>query len=299
MSGSPHGAAPPPLVEPLWRRAPNRLVNFIDLMQGYYNLANLLDILSGATQLAFSARNREPLDEDDIRSVLKLCELVLTFSERAGFTASGATAERMKRLIEGAAQTKISHEDYLKFLEDLDSRLHDEAGALLFLQLTKSEADCFRNPRLGWESILDRFPAAVSEVEEARKCFALSRYPAAVFHTLQVVEFGLIELGTFLNTTDPNSGWTAVSRALEKVVKKTREERTPFENVNFPFLEQLNTTVKVLKDAWRNKISHAQGRLVLLPGEFNSQVAEEIIFATRALMRRLAEGLPQRQEGAE
>ena len=61
---------------------------------------------------------------------------------------------------------------------------------------------------------------------------------------------------------------------------------------NFPFIEQMQGTVTALRNAWRNKISHAHGKLVLMTSEFAPDVAEEIIMATRAFMRRLATELP-------
>jgi hypothetical protein len=54
--------------------------------------------------------------------------------------------------------------------------------------------------------------------------------------------------------------------------------------------------VEALKNAWRNKISHAHGKLIVMTGEeFHPDVAEEILTATRAFMRRLAEGLPAKE----
>jgi hypothetical protein len=75
-------------------------------------------------------------------------------------------------------------------------------------------------------------------------------------------------------------------------VDKKYNERNDFEKQNFPFLEQVQGTVEALKNAWRNKISHAQGKLILLTTDFTPEIAEEIILATRAFMRRLGEGLP-------
>lgn len=113
-----------------------------------------------------------------------------------------------------------------------------------------------------------------------------------MFHSLQAVETGLIELGVFLKVKDPKSGWTAISIALQTTVKKPHKERTRFEKTNAAFLEQVHGTVEGLKNAWRNKINHAQGRLVLMTKEFSPEVAEEILMASRAFLRRLAEGLP-------
>jgi hypothetical protein len=67
----------------------------------------------------------------------------------------------------------------------------------------------------------------------------LSRYAAAVFHSVQVVEVGLIALGEFIGVNDPHSGWTAVSTALDKVIAKKHQDRTALERDNFVFLEQV------------------------------------------------------------
>jgi hypothetical protein len=75
-------------------------------------------------------------------------------------------------------------------------------------------------------------------------------------------------------------------------LKKRYDDRTQFEQQNFAFLEQIYGTVEALKNAWRNKIGHAQGRLILMSKEFNPDIAEEILVASRASMRRLADGLP-------
>jgi hypothetical protein len=123
--------------------------------------------------------------------------------------------------------------------------------------------------------------------------FCILPFAASVFHNCQVVEIGLIELGSFISVSDPKSGWSAVAKALDKIVnRKTHLERTPFERQHFEFLEQLQGTVEALKNAWRNKISHAQGKLTLLTRDFTPEIAEEISFASRAFMRRLADGLP-------
>jgi hypothetical protein len=91
---------------------------------------------------------------------------------------------------------------------------------------------------------------------------------------------------------DPKSGWTAVSNELSKIVKKKYADLTQFEQQNFAFLEQIQGTVEALKNAWRNKIGHVQGRLTLMGKDFTPEIAEEILFASRAFMRRLADGLP-------
>jgi hypothetical protein len=192
--------------------------------------------------------------------------------------------------------------DLIKLSEEINGRLIDETSGRAFFALTPREVDIHRHPRKGWEKAIERFPLIVDDVEEASKCFALSRYPAAIFHSLQIVEAALIELGIFLKVKDPTSGWTAVSGALAKVMKKERKDLSRFEKRNRAFLEQVHGTVEGLKNAWRNKISHIDGRLILITKDFSPEIAEEILFATRAFVRRLAEGLPTtklKKSGAE
>ena len=102
----------------------------------------------------------------------------------------------------------------------------------------------------------------------------------------------MIALGNFLSVKDPKPGWTATANELEKIVKKRFNELTPFESQHIETLRQIHATVGALQDAWRNKISHARGRLVVMTADFSPKVAEEILISTRGFMRRLATNLP-------
>jgi hypothetical protein len=207
----------------------------------------------------------------------------------AGLKASAISARKLK---EAAAKIPTDTAGARELINELLGRLVDEMMATTFFSISDSDAEYFREPRKGWEAIIDRFPNTVSDIEESRKCFALSRYPAAVFHSLQVIEAGLIELGTFISVADPKSGFSAVEKKLTAILATERAKLTDFEKQNFDFLEQIQGTVAALKNAWRNKISHVQGRLALMTTDFSPEIAEEILFATRAFMRRLMEGLP-------
>jgi len=114
-----------------------------------------------------------------------------------------------------------------------------------------------------------------------------------VFHCIQVIEHGLLHLGKFLGVSDPHSGWSAVASKLKKIVDTEYTRKTDFEKRHAAFIEQMQGTVEALKNAWRNKISHAHGKLTLLGADLTPDIAEEIMTASRAFMRRLAEELPK------
>jgi hypothetical protein len=203
--------------------------------------------------------------------------------------ASLATIERLQKLI---SEPTSRYREYGELAQELQGRLEDEMKLRYCWALSLKESETYNQWWKGWESIIIRFPDTLSDVEEAQKCFAFSRYPASVFHSIQVIEAGLIELGTFIKVADPKSGWTAVANELKKIVSKRREDLTDFEKQQFQFLEQTQGTVEALKNAWRNKVNHVQGKIILMTGEFSPEVAEEILFASRAFMRGLTTGLP-------
>jgi Skp family chaperone for outer membrane proteins len=207
--------------------------------------------------------------------------------------ASLATIKRVQALL---SQPNCEYREYAELCQELHGRIEDEMKYRSCWALTLKEGEIYRSWSKGWEHILVRFPDTRNDIEEAQKCFALARYPASVFHSIQVIEVGLIDLGTFIGVADPKSGWTAVANELKKIVSKRHAELTDLEKQHFQFLEQIQGTVEALKNAWRNKVSHVQGKIVLMTREFNPEVAEEILLATRAFMRGLDSGLPITEE---
>lgn len=191
-----------------------------------------------------------------------------------------------------AMRESLNNNLFSRYLLDLRSRLVDELSTKLFFQLPHSRKELFEKPCAKWESVIARWPETILDIEEAGKCFALSRYAASVFHCVQIIEHGLLRLGNFLGVHDPHSGWTAVAGKLRKIVETDYDKKTDFEKQNSAFIEQMQGTVEALKNAWRNKISHAHGKLVLMGADFTPDVAEEIMTASRAFMRRLSEELP-------
>jgi hypothetical protein len=208
----------------------------------------------------------------------------------------GSTAS-VKKMRHELAKPDSLRSDITPFEIELGGRLYDEMLGRALWSLSLKETEYYKNPRKGWEKIIEHFPDTVMDIEEASKCFAFSRYAAAIFHSVQVVEIGLIELGKLIDVTDPMSGWTATTNRLHGIIKKGHEARTSFERQHFSFLEQMHGTIEGLKNAWRNKISHAHGKLTLLTADFSPDIAEEILFATRAFMRRLATDAPVVSEG--
>jgi hypothetical protein len=205
-----------------------------------------------------------------------------------------STAQKCSRIMERCDGSQpITYREGVALMNELRERLEDDLHSRVFLNLTPNEAEIYQKPfDDGWSGITNRFKAATGDVEEMRKCFALGRYPASVFHSMQVIEHSLIELGACLGVKDHKPGWNATTRELARIVSTSHDKRTDWERKHFLFIEQMNAVTQSLMTAWRHKIDHAAGRLTLLSGDFNADIAADIISATRAFMRRLSTELP-------
>lgn len=208
-----------------------------------------------------------------------------------GLPNSAAKCDRIMEKCDGSE--RVTYREGIALLKDLRERIEDEFRVKVFLTLTVKEAELYAFPIKGWESVIDRFGDSVRDIEEMGKCLALSRYPAAVFHSMQVIEHGVIALGTWLDVGDRKTGWNATTKELQRIVKTEPKQRSGWEVKHFQFIEQMNAVCYALMTAWRHKIDHAAGRLVLLPGDFAPEIAEDIVGASRTFMRRLAAELPK------
>jgi hypothetical protein len=177
-------------------------------------------------------------------------------------------------------------------LERIRQSFTAELQTKLFFQVASNRKKWFERPTADWEKVIERFPDTVGEIEEMGKCFALSRYGAAVFHSLLVVEVGLIALGKVIGVGDPKTGWDATTRKLSELVQGGHAKYPASLTVDFSICEQINQKVQTMKHAWRNKVNHVAGKLVVMRSDFAPDIAEEIIIATRGFMRTLATEIP-------
>jgi hypothetical protein len=170
--------------------------------------------------------------------------------------------------------------------------LPDELRGKAVLILSRAEAEHYSAPRSRWEEVIARFGGTVIDIEEMSKCYAFGRYAASIYHSLQIVEIGLIDLGKIIGAKDHQTGWNATTTQLQKIKSTKYPDRTQFQQSHSGFLEQIAALIEHMKYAWRNKVSHAEGKLTLMTSDFSAEVAMEIIIASRAFMRRLATEAP-------
>ncbi|HEV2483928.1 MAG TPA: hypothetical protein VGT08_00170 [Terracidiphilus sp.] len=177
-------------------------------------------------------------------------------------------------------------------LRELRRRFEDDFKPTFFLQLTAKEAEQFQNPlKDDWESIGSRFSKVRFNIEESMKCFALQRYAAAVFHILQVTEYGVIKVADLLEVSEDKPGWGSLQR-LADLISVPHQKRTELAKKHSKLLEGVVPLAMIFKNSWRHKLDHVDNQIVWHETDFSPTAAEEIIMAARAFMRKLALELP-------
>jgi hypothetical protein len=187
-------------------------------------------------------------------------------------------------------ESELKPQHLIAYSVEIYDRFRDELAERRFYSLTPRDATWFEDPLKGWESVIDRFGCSF-DVEEARKCIALERYTAAVFHLMKVVEAAVLELQIFLKDKDVKANFGAVVTKLEDMTQKQRFEHIKDDLKPYlPVIRDVLTQLHAVKDSWRNKVSHVD---VLVPADtFTEELARGVHDATLLLMKKLAAGLP-------
>jgi hypothetical protein len=191
---------------------------------------------------------------------------------------SGARGDNWREVVSGA----VAAAGWL-----VRSELEEE----LFLHVAPVAAEYYRFPLRGWEAVSDRFLCHF-DVEEAGKCFAVGRYTASVFHLMRVTESAVLGLQIFLAAPDVKAHFGSVLNKIEHLLQKTKFEALPTHvKQHHGFLSAVLPQLHAVKDSWRNKVSHVDGKI--LPSDtFTEEMAAGVYGATKLLMQKLEEGLP-------
>jgi hypothetical protein len=186
----------------------------------------------------------------------------------------------------------VSYSDMTSMLRELRERLEDDLHSTVFLNLSQQESGLYENPETDWGDVGKRFPKVRHDIEECSKCFALERYAAAVFHAMLIAEFGIIQVSDVFSATGDRPGWGALER-LQRINDKKWPDKTPIEQQHAKFLETLLPLAFSMKNSWRHKMDHVANKIIWIDTTFDPDFAKDIISATSAFMRRLANDLPR------
>ncbi len=268
------------------------MVTLYDLLKFETNLflqlSNLLREMETLYKISLGAGMRVP--DADRQRVNQCVAMLHVPCKYHGLVASRKKCKRILDQIE--RNSDITGDELYPSLRELRERIEDELSEQFFLNLEYKEAHLYTNPVEGWEAVCSRFPEMLYNVQECSKCFALERYGAAVFHVLQVAEYGVIQVADLFGLSGDKPGWGSLKK-LSDLINDPYPKRTPDAQKHSKLLEHVIPLTIAMNDAWRHKLDHVDNQIVWVDTDFSPSVAEEIISATRAFMRKLASELPE------
>ena len=147
-------------------------------------------------------------------------------------------------------------------IADIESRLHDELGLVRLFVLEPNLSNYLLvGADLVGETVADRLPSALFDMEEAAKCLVLSRPTASAFHSMRALEVAIRALASFLQIPDPTKpaerNWGVVLKAIKEKIDAKYPANKRLPDTDGAQLEALYTTLDAVKNPWRNATMHA------------------------------------------
>ncbi len=286
-------------VRPLWELLRHRALTWWDMEEALGGL--LHQALEAVSQLECEISKLRPsgdavfsqesiLTMDQRRVVANRVDFVREVLYRFGLLISAEAVSELHLWVQ-LNQGPVSKDAVLGRIQEVQRAIRREMNGVLLLVISPELKRLYMEPTKDWEDAVKRWPKITIDLDEMNRCFACERYAGAIFHALLVAEFGLIQVCDLLQCSGDRPGWGCLDR-LQRIRDKAPKDRTDLESRHSKFLEDTIPLLQAVKDSWRHKISHVDNRLVWLDTDFSPQVAQEIILATRGLMRRLAHDLP-------
>jgi hypothetical protein len=238
------------------------------------------EILSGLSMVATagSSKTLGPSNHqyvlDNFRKIKNLCGPV-------GLSLSVKHADRVMSNHKAA----ITYAQLKEAVTQLQDRIRDELDTVYFLHVPFEKAKVYYRSHPFGEAVTNKFPKAITDIQEASKCLAVARYTACVFHLMRVMEIGVQYLGKKLKLSDTHEKeWQAILNSVNGAIKKMGTPTTPLtsrQKTARNKYSQAAVYLENVKNAWRNNVMHPKA-------SYTPEEAEEVFQTVKSYMQHLA-----------
>ncbi len=228
----------------------------------------------------------------------KICKKIrrdlLTVQEALEVLGARVTNIRLTNLVARLDNERfpITNRIFTEGVGEVHSRLKDEMSLATVFVLEEAKAQFYEppNPLFGPE-VETKFTAATFEIDEAAKCFALSRSTASVFHLMRAMEVGIHAVRACLGIASPakdwERNWGSILQKIEAEIA-ARNSASPrrWNGGDKEFFESVYASLDAVRVAWRNTTMHVENK-------YTDDEAEHIFGAVHGFMRKLASRLDE------
>ena len=207
--------------------------------------------------------------------------LLREFYPQLNMIGANMAMRSLSRLVGVIEQrSEITNEQLTDLAKDFELRVRDEFEIVRVFVIEPNRRQFYEpeDPLFG-KDVLERYPTAYYEIEEAGKCLALGRSTACVFHLMRVLEIGIATVAKALGIPDPSKPAEKNWGAVLKKIKGAIEEKSVAPQKSF--FEEVHASLDSVRNPWRNATMHVEN-------VYTEEGAENIYHAVRAFMMKIA-----------
>lgn len=266
---------------PPWVEHPYSLVSLYYMIHVYADkfvraiaiVAEMSAAIKGAKAAGFRVECPDDVQHQLTASLTQLCGQL----EEINLTMSHKTASRLL-----AAMVDRNVNEYGSLMDELQHRLIDELDSVTMLVVPSNRKAYYDSAEaIFGDDVMAKFPSAAREAEEARKCYALGRNTACVFHLMRILELGLNCLAQALHVSFDRRNWEHIINDIEKKIQSIGPADGATWKNEEQFYSEAAVQFRYLKNAWRNHVMHIRD-------SHDEDSAMEIMNHVRGLTRHLA-----------
>jgi hypothetical protein len=170
--------------------------------------------------------------------------------------------------------------------------INDELSLAMLFSVKPEHAKFYDPPTsLFGQEVANKFPSTLNEIDEAGKCFALSRYTACVFHLMRILEIGIESVRKSLGIPDPvkdaDRNWGAILRKLNDELRRRNAPPPQWPNAtDKEFFAEAYASLDAVRNVWRNATTHVEKT-------YGEEQAEHIFAAVRGFRTDLYNALTE------
>jgi hypothetical protein len=261
--------------KPLW--------SLLDMLKPYGSLViTTYEILR---ELDHIAERQSPLagyEDDTVKEFVRArLPLIHGINEQIPIQSSVDQAERIKTLMgDGSSGDKV-----LRAFQELRNRFTDDLKHIQFFSVRKDLTSLYGSKELFGPLVAQKFPALLTEVEDAGSAFALERWTASAFHSIRCLEAGIRALTRCLGIPDPTRGsdrnWSSVLRSVKAETDHRWPSATDKMTADYMTFDGIFGALSALQNPYRNETMHLEAR-------YDEGEARHIMEMARGLMQKIA-----------
>lgn len=158
----------------------------------------------------------------------------------------------------------ISQKRLISYVDKLYGVFFDELSETLLISLDSVSKSLFINENNKYfdQIVFEKFPTAVYDMDECLKSLALERSTASVFHSMRVMEAGLVALRRHLGIAEPTKlgdrSWGPILQGVREEIDNRYPRSRRLGNTKGADLEDLYTRLDTVRNSIRNNTMHLE-----------------------------------------